>query len=651
MESFNRFLESSWATVALAAMVFVLALPGLIAMPVLDRDEGRFAEASSEMLETGDFVVIRFHDELRNKKPVAIHWMQAAAVGVTSSAQERDIGAFRLPSLLGAMLAAVATFWIGSTLFNRRAGFIAGLLIGSCLLLTTEAHIAKTDAAQCGFLALGMLALARLRDGTGGKAMGILFWFCLAVGVLLKGVIAPLVVGTTVLALLIWERNGKAPRGQRWNAEWAGPLTYWVGISLFCVMTIPWFIAVQISTDGEFLFEAAAVDLGQKIVSAAEGHKGPPLMHLAALPVLFWPGTLLLVPGIWLGVSNVLNMRKGNGSKKKAVASVTREDRAWRFLACWIVPSWIVFELAPTKLFHYTLPMYPAFALMAGAAADGWFTNGEWSRGKLLSLILFGVVALIFAGLATPWALSAIRADAAADFGPHLADRVAYEWTAAWDATGIGLWVTLLIVFAAGATIYLVIRRNAMGLLAGIVACSVVAGVGYRAAVLPNQSWMLSTEASLSAWRELCALPEGTARWEKSGCAQQAINGRAFIPPKAVHAIAFAEPSLVFELGNKITLPPVSKAEIPSVAEDNRPAWLINIGEPEGREALDQLVKAAAAADRCIRFARRHAFNYSNGDPSILVAAVVEPAGCPSAPPPPALRETEDEDLPPPLDN
>jgi hypothetical protein len=257
--------------------------------------------------------------------------------------------------------------------------------------------------------------------------------------------------------------------------------------------------------------------------------------------------------------------------------------------------------------------MYPAFALMAGAAADGWFTNGEWSRGKLLSLILFGVVALIFAGLATPWALSAIRADAAADFGPHLADRVAYEWTAAWDASGIGLWVTLLIVFTAGATIYLVIRKNAMGLLAGIVACSVVAGVGYRAAVLPNQSWMLSTEASLSALRELCALPEGTARWEKSGCAQQAINGRAFIPPKAVHAIAFAEPSLVFELGNKITLPPVSKAEIPSVAEDNRPAWLINIGEPEGREALDQLVKAAAAADRCIRFARRHAFNYSNG--------------------------------------
>jgi 4-amino-4-deoxy-L-arabinose transferase-like glycosyltransferase len=52
-------------------------------MPVLDRDEGRFTEASSEMMETGDYVVIRYHEDLRNKKPVAIHWLQSAAVNVT----------------------------------------------------------------------------------------------------------------------------------------------------------------------------------------------------------------------------------------------------------------------------------------------------------------------------------------------------------------------------------------------------------------------------------------------------------------------------------------------------------------------------------------------------------------------------------------
>lgn len=636
MASFDRFIETRWAYLALALMVFVLALPGVIAMPVMDRDEGRFAEASSEMLETGDYVVIRYHDQLRNKKPVGIHWMQAATVGATVGADDRNIVFYRLPSLFGAMLAAMATLWCGSALFNRRAAFVAAMLIGTTLLLTTEAHIAKTDAAQCGFLVLGMGALARLRhDGDRKKTMAILFWFCLAVGVLLKGVIAPMVMGFTIVGLLLWER-----RNGMWNAEWAKPLLNWVGITLFCMMTIPWFVAVQISTSGEFLFEAAAVDLGQKIVSAAEGHKGPPGIHLASLPLLFWPGTILLVPGIWLAVSELTQMRKTGGGA--SLPWDGDEAKAWRFLACWLVPSWIVFEVTPTKLLHYTLPMYPALALMAGAAADRWFSDDRRDLARWISLGLFAVTTVLLAGLATPSALASLRADAAADFGPALSERVAYLWGEAWKATGVWMWISLLIVLAAAATVYAWWKNSAAGLLGGLLLCAIAGGVGYRAIVLPNQTWILSTEASLSALKELCAFPEDSARWRESGCENDPND---FRPPKIIRAISFAEPSLVFELGNKITLPPVSKAIIPPVGEDNRPAWLINIGEEPGRKAIDELVKAAAAADRCIRFARRYAYNYSNGDPSILVAVVIEPAGCPSSGDvPPDLRATEEEE-------
>ncbi|HEX5007891.1 MAG TPA: glycosyltransferase family 39 protein [Hyphomonadaceae bacterium] len=634
MASFDRLTESRWAYPVLAAIVFFLALPGLLSMPVMDRDEGRFAEASSEMLESGDFVVIRYHGDLRNKKPVAIHWMQAATVGLTSGAHARDIGAYRLPSLFGAMLAAMATMWAGSSLFNRRAAFIGALLLGTCLLLTTEAHIAKTDAAQCGILTLGMAALARLRAGVGGKkAMSTLFWICLAIGVLLKGVIAPLVMGTTVVGLLLWERK----------YDWAKPLLHWLGISLFCIITIPWYVAVQIATEGEFLFEAAAVDLGQKIVSAAEGHKGPPGMHTAALPLLFWPGTLLLIPGIWLAVSKLAQMRRNGGGKTGEVLAFDgTEAAAWRFLACWVVPSWIVFELAPTKLVHYTLPMYPAFALMAGAAADRWFSTGEWTRGRWISLGIFLVVSTLLAAVAAPSVLAYLRADAAADFSPLIRDRVAFEWEQAWNATGIWLWPTILIGLAAAGTAYFFFRKMAVGVLAGLLACSIVGGIGYRAVILPNQSWILSTEAALSALKEVCALPEGSSAWQQSGC-----EGRA---PKVIRAMAFAEPSFVFHLGDQIYLPPASNPAIPSLAEDNRPAWLINVGEEEGRKALDGLLANAAAADRCVRLARRYAMNYSNGDPSILVAAVVEPGGCPSSGPPPELRDTSEPDDPE-LDN
>ncbi len=636
MASLDRLTESRWAYAVLAAIVFILALPGLFAMPVLDRDEGRFTEASSEMMESGDFVVITYHDDLRNKKPVAIHWLQSAAVSMTSGPHAREIAEYRIPSMLGAILATLGAFWAGTALFSRRAAFIGAMVLGTTLLLTTEANIGKTDAAQCGVLMIGMAALAHMRAGTGGRWHGVLFWACLSVGVLLKGPIAPLVCFSTIGALFLWERK----------YAWARPLLFWFGISLFVVMTVPWYVAVQISTGGEFLSEAVRVDLGQKLVdpAGAEGHAGPFGMHTAALPLLFWPGTLLLIPGIWMAVSRVLPNRNKAAAldAPRAAASLAADEKdaaAWRFLVCWIVPSWIVFEIAPTKLVHYTLPMYPAFALMAGAAADHWFSSNSWKQGRWISAALFGVIGLLFAILPMPQVLEQLRASAAEDFGA-IGPRVAFLWDQAWSATGIGIWPTLFMLAALGGTLYAVVKKNAAGLLAGIVACSAVTGMSYRGLILPNQAWMLATNASLSALREVCALPEGSAARAQSGC-----EGRA---PKVVRAIAFAEPSLVFKLGNQIILPPDSNVEIPPIAEDNRPAWLIDAADPVGKKALDTLVKSAVAADRCVRLARRYAYNYSNGDPTELVAAVVEPAGCPSAAPPPALRDTPDEDDPEP---
>jgi hypothetical protein len=287
------------------------------------------------------------------------------------------------------------------------------------------------------------------------------------------------------------------------------------------------------------------------------------------------------------------------------------------------------------------MPMYPAMALMAGAAADRWFSTNTWDRGRWISVALFGLVAVLYAIAPTPWVLGELRADAAGDFGADAA-RVAGIWENAWNATGIGFWPTILILAAAGATIYAVVKKHSVGLVAGIVACSAIAGIGYRAAILPNQAWMLPTGAALSALREVCALPEGTSAWKDSGC-----EGRA---PKLIRSIAYAEPSFVFELGNKVILPAESNATIPPIAEDNRPAWLINIGEEAGRKALDELIDSAVAADRCVRLARRFVLNYSNGDPSELVAAVVEPAGCPDSDEPPDLRPTPEDEEPSELD-
>jgi 4-amino-4-deoxy-L-arabinose transferase-like glycosyltransferase len=613
MTWFEKLVHSAWAWITLAAIVIAASFPGVIAMPPLDRDESRFSQATAQMLETGDFVVIRYHDDLRNKKPVGIHWLQAASVALTSDAHARAVAAYRLPSLIGAIGSALGAMWLGSLLFGRRAGFLAGAILGSTLLLTTEAHIAKTDAALCFFVIVMMAALAKLRAG-GNKWHAVVFWAALAVGVLLKGVISPMIAALALVSLGFIEK--------RW--QWMRPLLFWPGISLFCVIAIPWFIATQIATSGAFLEEAAVVDLGQKIVGAAEGHKGLPGFHLLMLPLLFWPGTLLLVPALWTGY----RMFRANWALRNTKPAVGRQPPAmtnsdlgaWLFLICWAVPCWLVFEIAPTKLVHYTLPAYPAFALMAGAVLDRWMAGEPWKPGRWISVALFAVIGVVLAVVTTPAALAALRADAAESFGPELAQRVAFEWLLAWRETHIWLWPAFFILLAVGLTVWAALRKHETGLLAGLIACALTLGYSYRAVVLPNQSWVLATEAAIDALQEVCAFPEGTAVQERSGCQDRA--------PKIIRAESFAEPSFVFKMGGKVTLPPKTVAVLPEPLDDPRPAWLINVSDAAGREALKQVIASAAAADRCVRFSRRYAYNYSNGEPSALIAAVVEPKGC-----------------------
>src|SRR5713226_9138475 len=120
----------------LAGLCLLLYLPGIAAIPPLDRDEARFAQATRQMVETGDFLRIRFQDEARNKKPAGIYWLQAVAVGAFSTPNATAIWPYRLPSLLGAMAAVLTLFVFGAALFRdrttpRHTAAIAAVLLGS----------------------------------------------------------------------------------------------------------------------------------------------------------------------------------------------------------------------------------------------------------------------------------------------------------------------------------------------------------------------------------------------------------------------------------------------------------------------------------------------------------------------------------------
>ena len=203
----------------LLIVVSLLAfLPGFFQIPPIDRDEARFAQATKQMLETGDYVDIRFQDEVRYKKPVGIYWLQAAVVKAAealgmpqarthhlalphSVADRRDRrGAADL--LDGARL----------RLAPRRAA--GGPDDGDLLLLGVEARLAKTDAmllltcvAAMGAMARVYLASRRTPDRAVGWTLPAIFWTALAAGMLIKGPLILMFVGLAAMTLSIADRS------------------------------------------------------------------------------------------------------------------------------------------------------------------------------------------------------------------------------------------------------------------------------------------------------------------------------------------------------------------------------------------------------------------------------------------------------------
>src|SRR5689334_5749675 len=99
---------------ALTLICLVVFGAGFTALPPLDRDESRFAQASKQMLESGDYVRIQFQGEPRNKKPAGAYWLQAASASLLGGPEKAPIWAYRLPSAIAAWLAVLVLYGFAS---------------------------------------------------------------------------------------------------------------------------------------------------------------------------------------------------------------------------------------------------------------------------------------------------------------------------------------------------------------------------------------------------------------------------------------------------------------------------------------------------------------------------------------------------------
>lgn len=421
-------------------LVCLLAfVPGFFALPVIDRDEARFAQASRQMFESvalpaalrdparhgGGWLVPKVQDRERLNKPPLIYWLQATSTAVLTAGRPHadQIWMYRVPSLIAAIAVVLITWRLGWLLFDARTGAVAGALIAVSPVIAWEAHQARADMVLLAWTMLAQFMLWRIfasrhvkpaaaaspegepseaHLAPGSFSWAIWFWVAIAAGIMTKGPITPMVAAFTAVGL-------SAAFGH-WR--WLLQLRPLIGILIVALAVLPWVwgVAQQVGWD-TYLSTIHAEVLGRSM-APKEGHWGPPGYHILLLPVLFWPGSLLTAAALGLAFRATFGQGGSDGSMaqrlRARLGNVRTSEPSYIFLLAWIVPAWIIFELVSTKLPHYTMPLYPALAILSAhalfAAEAGLLPKLRKRMGRLgltIWLLIGGaLIGVAFTGLA-----------------------------------------------------------------------------------------------------------------------------------------------------------------------------------------------------------------------------------------------------------
>jgi 4-amino-4-deoxy-L-arabinose transferase-like glycosyltransferase len=374
--------------------VLALSSPQAALPPLLDRDEPRFAEASREMLQSGDFIVPTFNHAPRYAKPPFIYGCQAVFYAILGE----NAFAARLPSLLATAGTALILFAWGVRLGDKNIGLIAALSYAFCLQTVQQGRVATADALLIFFMTLTVFAGWKIIRP---KVPGRVRWVCFVVlalgfagGFLAKGPEALL----PFFPLLWCARDA----GRGIIAGLIASFVAGLGLVLF------WAIPAYIETHGDYWREGLSEGVGERMVTGLQGHGASTFgWYLVFLPfylLLFWLSALPWSPLLVI--------------QRKKLFAAWKPDRLDAYLLLNAGLIFLVFSLMVTKLPHYTLPAFPFLALVF---ARRWIASDlnpalpiklAWGFGIALALLTAVLVSIAIANHSTPSPVGELVRDA-----------------------------------------------------------------------------------------------------------------------------------------------------------------------------------------------------------------------------------------------
>jgi 4-amino-4-deoxy-L-arabinose transferase-like glycosyltransferase len=345
-----------------AALLYSL---GNWSLPLIDRDEPRFAEASREMRQSGDFLLPRLNGEYRFDKPPLIYWCQVLAYDILG---ENDFAA-RLPSAIFAALTAVTTLIYSSRIFGPRIGLWSGILFATSLQVFIHSRAAVADMPLVFFFLTATWAdWERLRKPDSAFWRWT-FYLSLGLGFLAKGPVALLPVFFAPIQSFL----NHSPYRFRFRSAIQGVLVVLVVIGL-------WGVPALIATHGEYLKIGIGRHVFLRSLHPMESH------GLAGVwgYMLFLPYYLVVTFFSFFPWCLFLP-----GCVKRLWAHREPDEN---YLLGPILIVFLVFTLIQTKLPHYVLPAYPMLAMLTARQAE----QSRWARPILATtLVVYLLIALV----------------------------------------------------------------------------------------------------------------------------------------------------------------------------------------------------------------------------------------------------------------
>jgi hypothetical protein len=339
-------------------------------------DEGRYAELARHMMVSGDWVTPRLNGIKYFFKPPLQYW---ATAGAYSTFGMHHWTARLWPALTG-LAGILLTAFVGWRLYGPTVGLYAGAVLCSAGLYVALGNLNTLDMGLAVFMS-GVLSgvLLGQRDGASERERRnwMLFaWACAALAVLSKGLVGVVLPGAAVALYILIERD--------WRRLLRLQLV--TGSLLFLAIAAPWFVVVSLRNP-EFLHFFFIHEHVERFLTPVHRREAPWWFFLQIHALGFLPWLLPMIAGL-AGSWRVERGRPG--------------FRPTRLIAIWVVFIVLFFSLSSSKLPSYTLPVWPACALLTALAIDRLSPRAfAWQMAPIVLLSLLsaaGLTGLLLAG-------------------------------------------------------------------------------------------------------------------------------------------------------------------------------------------------------------------------------------------------------------